>query len=314
MVTTKDKMKNSGSKVFIEKVGDIASYEGIKKTMFLMLDQFKENYELKLSANSKVLIKLNLCLLKGPETGATVDPRVAKALVEWLLKNYNLEKIYLAEADATHLSADMAFKILGWSDLFADIQKVELFNLSRDDTVLVKGKYINDLRMSRTMMDSDFLISLAKLKTHIQEKITGIMKNQFGAIPYKYKIIYHPKLTGAIYDATAARVPDLCIIDGLISMEGNGPTNGIPRRTKLLISSNDAISVDHLCAKMMGFKPMSVPHLRLAVKHKLGDVDYEIVGTPPNPLNLKFRFLPKWKELLKKAIGIMQVRTINEET
>ncbi len=314
MVTTKDKLKNSGSKVFIEKVGDIASYEGIKKTMFLMLDQLKENYGLELSADATVLIKLNLCLLKGPETGATVDPRVAKALVEWLIDNYGLAKIYLAEADATHLGADMAFKILGWEDLFADIKKVELYNLSSGDTVPVKGKYIKDMRMSRTMMDCEFLISLGKLKTHIQEKITGIMKNQFGAIPYKYKIIYHPQLTEAIYDATAARVPDLCIIDGLISMEGNGPTNGIPRRTKLLISSNDPVSIDHLCAKIMGFKPMSVPHLRLALKHQLGNVDYEMVGTPPNPLNLKFRFLPKWKEVLKKAMGIMQRRTINEET
>jgi uncharacterized protein (DUF362 family) len=139
------------------------------------------------------------------------------------------------------------------------------------------------------------------------------MKNQFGAIPDKYKIVYHPRLAEAIYDATAARMPDLCVVDGLVAMEGNGPTNGIPRRTRLLIASNDPVSMDHYCAKTMGFNPMSVPHLKLAVKHGLGSVDYEVSGSPPNPSNLKFKFLPKWKEIVKKSIGLVQGKTINEE-
>jgi uncharacterized protein (DUF362 family) len=304
-------MKNNSSRVCVGKVRDISSYQEIKRTLSSILDQTGEN--LNLRPGAEVLIKLNLCLLKGPETGATVDPRVAKALVEWLLEDYDLEKIYLAEADATHLGADMAFRILGWHDLFAGIQKVELLNLSRDDTVLVHGKYINDFRISKSMGDVDFLISLAKLKTHTQQKITCVMKNQFGAIPDKYKIVYHPRLAEAIYDATAARMPDLCVVDGLVAMEGNGPTNGIPRRTRLLIASNDPVSMDHYCAKTMGFNPMSVPHLKLAVKHGLGSVDYEVSGSPPNPSNLKFKFLPKWKEIVKKSIGLVQGKTINEE-
>ena len=168
--------------------------------------------------------------------------------------------------------------------------------------------------MSKTMMEVDALVSLAKLKTHTQQKITGIMKNQFGAIPYKYKIVYHPRLAEAIYDATAARFPDLCMIDGLIAMEGNGPTNGIPRRTKLLLASNDAYSMDHFCARIMGFKPMSIPHLKLASADGLGGHEYKVSGVSAETLNLRFKFLPKWKELIKKGIGMMQQgERINEE-
>jgi len=303
-------MKQNTSRVFIERVEDILSYAEIKKILYGILDHMKDDINLLTGAN--ILIKLNLCLLKGTETGATVDPRVAKVLVEWLLENCNPRKIYLCEADATHLGADMAFRALGWHGIFHGLSKVEFLNLSQDDVIPVKGQYLN-LKMSKKMMEAGFLISLAKLKTHTLQKITCIMKNQFGAIPYKYKITYHPKLAQAIYDATAARVPDLSIIDGLIAMEGNGPTNGIPKETKLLIASNDPVSIDHFCAKLMGFRPMSVPHLRIAIHRGLGSSDYEVFGNPPNPSNLKFKFLPKWKEILKKGIALTQKGTINEE-
>lgn len=304
-------MKPERSKVWIEKVENIFSYDEIKKVLFGILDNFRDVVDAK--PKTTTLIKVNLCLLKGPETGATVDPRVVRALVEWLISNYDFKKIYLAEADATHLDAEMAFKILGWRELFRDMAQVDFFNLSKDEKVSVPGCYIRNLEMSRKMMETDLSISFAKLKTHTQQKITCIMKNQFGAIPHKYKIIYHPKLAETIYDATAARVPDLCIIDGLISMEGNGPTNGIPRRTKLLLASNDPISMDHCCARIMGFNPSSVPHLKLAANNGLGSTHYEICGTPPDPLNLRFKFLPKWKEIVKKGIGMVQKGTINEE-
>lgn len=297
-------MKQNGSRVWIEKVENIFSYDEIRRVLFSVLDNFKNDLNPKPKINT--LIKLNLCLLKGPETGATVDPRVVRALVEWLIHNYGFKKIYLAEADATHLNAEMAFKILGWYEFFRDLTQVEFFNLSKDEKVSVHGRYIEKLEMSKTMMEADLLISLAKLKTHTKQKITCVMKNQFGAIPYKYKIIYHPKLAQAIYDATSARIPDLSIVDGLIAMEGNGPTNGIPRRSKLLLASNDPVSMDHACARIMGFNPLNVPHLKLAASNGLGSMQYEICGTPPDPLNLRFKFLPKWKEFVKKGIGMIQ--------
>lgn len=304
-------MLPGNSIVSIGRIENIFSYDEITRGLFSVLDNLKTSIHL--SSQATVLIKLNLCLLKGPETGATVDPYVAKALVEWLLDHYDPGIIYLAEADATHLGANMAFKILGWHDVFKNVPRVKLFNLSEDETVNATGHYLKDFKMSKTMLEVDYLISLAKLKTHTQQKITCIMKNQFGSIPHKYKIIYHPRLTEAIYDATAARLPDLNIIDGLVSMEGNGPTNGIPRRTKLLLASNDPVAMDYCCARLMGFNPMSVPHLKLACERKLGNTVYDIIGNPPDPFNLRFKFLPKWKEIIKKCIGLMQKETVNEE-
>lgn len=297
------------SRVCVERVRNVYCDEELKDALYSALDRLKD--DLIVPQRAVVLIKLNLCLLKGPETGATVDPRVARGLIEWLLSNYSIEKIYLAEADATHLGADMAFRVLGWYDHFKDMERVELFNLSKDETVAIPCQHLGELQMSKTMMEADLLVSLGKLKTHTQQKITCILKNQFGSIPYKYKIIYHPRLAEAICDAAAVRLPDLSVIDGLIAMEGNGPTNGIPKRTKLLMAANDPVAMDHFCAGLMGFKPLTVPHLKLAIETGLGNADYQVLGTALVPANLRFRFLPEWKRVIKTGIEFMKRGIMN---
>lgn len=301
--------------VVIDKVKDINSKEEIGNTFFKILDYFKPI--IKIPRNATIVIKVNLCLLIGPETGGTVDPVIAKLLCRWFLEHYDIKKIYLAEADATHLDANMAFKVLGWKNLTDEMEKVSFLNLTEDAQVNVQPEgatYLKRLNMSKSLMNADLLVSLAKLKTHTKQKITCIMKNQFGSISHKYKITYHPRLAEAICDATAARIPDLCIVDGLIAMEGNGPTNGFPKRTKLLLASNNPVAMDHFCARLMGFRPMSIPHLRLGVRRELGSTDYKVLGDPPNPLNLRFKFVPKWKTAVKKCIGLIQNGAVNEET
>ena len=104
--------------VTVKRVSDIYSYDSIREATWSLLENLKD--KIKMPERATVLIKVNLCLLMGPETGATVDPRVARAIIEWFKLNYNIEKFIIAEADATHLSADMAFKALGWRKFFKE--------------------------------------------------------------------------------------------------------------------------------------------------------------------------------------------------
>ena len=152
----------SESLVCLERVNDIFSYREIRESVEKILDPVANRITVR--NGGSILIKVNLCLLKGPETGATVDPIVAKALVDWLTHRYDTHQIIIAEADATHLSADMAFRILGWEDYFQGHENVSLLNLSQDEIVKPEGS--GGLGFSRTMMEADILISLAKLKTH----------------------------------------------------------------------------------------------------------------------------------------------------
>jgi len=289
------------SSVVLKKVASLHDYASVRDGVNALLDDQKGN--LIVPGDATVLIKVNLCLLLGPETGATVDPRVALAIIEWLKANYRIRKVYIAEADATQLSADMAFKGLGWKQFFQERDpEVAFCNLSTDTRVPAPTCYGSSIAMSDKYMNSDLMISLAKLKTHSLQQITCTMKNLFGALPEKYKVKYHPRLTQAICEFASARKPHLSIIDGLVGMDGKGPVNGVPKVCGILIAGNDMVATDHFCATVMGFRPKSVPYIAEALRLKLGSADYDVRGDSLGQDNLHFKLMPTWEYYLRKIV------------
>ncbi|MBA7538309.1 hypothetical protein ES705_30584 [subsurface metagenome] len=296
--------------VGIAKVKHPQNKSEIKSELFNLLDQVKKRGKIKIPPKASIMIKPNICLVRGYETGATVDPFIVKCLVDWLLQNYDIETVTIGEADATELNVEVAFKVLGWEDTFNQYSNVKLLNLTKDDYVDVdlNGLYFKNLKMSKSYMESDLLISVGKLKTHTMTEITCILKNQYGANPIKNKAQYHPHLDEVICDLNKARLPDLCLVDGIIAMEGAGPVSGAPNPIGLLIAGNDAVATDHACARIMGFNPNKISHLKLAVKQKLGSTDYEVFGERIEDVRTKFEFVPLWKRL---AVAIYQNKFIN---
>jgi uncharacterized protein (DUF362 family) len=294
--------------VGITQTANVDSHSAIREALYELLELLRPALPM-LSARARVLIKTNLCLIKGYETGATVDPFVVRCLAEWLLDQYDPAEIIIAEADATHLSADVAFKVLGWHKIFDNLPRTRLLNLSTDDLVDVPidGLHFKTLRMSRTYMETDCLISFAKLKTHTLQRISCTMKNLFGAWPEKIKITYHPYLTEVICDLTKVRIPDLCLIDGIIAHEGAGPVDGLPKPIGLLLGGTQPIGTDHACARVMGVDPRQVPHLHLALQHGLGKADYAVIGRSIESVRTRFEFMPAWIRgwyaLKKRLVG-----------
>jgi len=309
-----ESLNNEGSKVKKKaaiaamKVGDVKNENEIRRTMYALLNTMAPLVRLR--KGWTVLIKVNLCLLIGPETGGTVDPLLVECLVDWLQERYKIKECIIAESDATHLSADLAFQVLGWHERFSDKSGCHLLNLSKDEIieVSVNGLHFRQLRMAKTYMEADYLISFGKMKTHVEQKMSCIMKNQFGANPYRYKIKYHPFLKEAIYDMNKVRMPDFCLLDGLIGMERKGPVYGVPKIMGLLIAGTDAVATDVFCAQMMGIKPRRVPYLYLAMKKGLGTRDFDLL-TPPLAKNLyRFASMPWYTALAKRVVSLLQPR------
>lgn len=289
-------MTQPNARIGISSVDDIDDDDLVRNKMFELLDMFQGF--IILPKNARIIVKVNLCLLLGCETGATVDPRLVKYLAEWFLNNYSISEIVIAESDATALNADLAYYGLGWNLILGDIPKLRYLNLSKDELVKIKidGLLFKELEMSKTFMEADYLISFAKLKTHSMQVMSGIMKNQFGALPEKLKVVYHPKLKEAICDLVRVRPPDFCLVDGLIAQEGPGPVSGIPRVMKLIIAGTDHLATDHVCARLMGKNPLHVPHLKLAGQHNLGTSSYEIVGCCVKDVAKNFQSIPQWRQ------------------
>ncbi len=62
-------------------------------------------------------------------------------------------------------------------------------------------------------------------------------------------------------------------------MEGNGPVIGNPLQLNLLVAGKNCVSVDSVCARIMGYPPESIPHIRLSQEYgpiALGEID--VVG------------------------------------
>jgi uncharacterized protein (DUF362 family) len=62
-------------------------------------------------------------------------------------------------------------------------------------------------------------------------------------------------------DLPASRKKYLTIVDGIVAGEGNGPEAPKPKKTGVLIAGSNAVAVDAVCAKVMGFDWQKIPSI-----------------------------------------------------
>jgi uncharacterized protein (DUF362 family) len=110
---------------------------------------------------------------------------------------------------------------------------------------------------------------MPKIKTHHWSGVTLAMKNMFGIVPgVKYgwpKNILHWKgIQESILDLCATVPIHFVIADGVVAMEGNGPLNGTPRPLGRIVLADDPVAADATCARLMGFDPTRIRHIREA--------------------------------------------------
>src|SRR5580700_5673850 len=125
---------------------------------------------------------------------------------------------------------------------------------------------LNELYLPKTALGVDFLVSMPKLKTHHWAGVTLSLKNMFGIVPgscygWPKNVLHWAGIDRAILDINAAARPDFAIVDGIVGMEGNGPIQGTPKDSGVLIFGNDPVAVDATCCRVMGLVPERVKYL-----------------------------------------------------
>lgn len=164
--------------------------------------------------------------------------------------------------------------------------------------------------LAKPIFDADVVINLPKLKSHSAAIYTGAIKNVFGCIPGLRKAKYHkiapdPMDFGEIIaDIHQAGKFNLHIMDGIIAMQGEGPTAGdVYLGNKILISS-DPLALDAVATKMLGMEIDDVPILVTAQKRNIGqgrlknitiDGDYDTIPKLEN-----FKFPKRYKSRKKR--------------
>ena len=263
-------MKAASSDVYVMRIID-----GIKDAMSRLCSSLE--FPTKLSS---VVIKLNLCDYRRPETGAVSDPEVVDALLGWIRSKYPTCDIALVETDASTARADVLFRWLGFDSL-AEKHGARTINLAKGKWISkqIPGYLFDSAEVPAIVEDADLLITHPKLKTHSLTKFTCGLKNMYGCFRPTLKTKYHPVIDKLISDINLAMPADLSIVDANICHEGiAGPASGNPKRLGLLVGGSDIVAVDAFCARLAGFSPASIPHIRNAFAKGLGNLDYRIQG------------------------------------
>jgi uncharacterized protein (DUF362 family) len=80
----------------------------------------------------------------------------------------------------------------------------------------------------------------------------------------------HEDLHSFIY-AMALEIPiDLAIVSLNPAMVGTGPSKGVPVHTGMVVAGMDAVAVDTICARLLGFRPQAVNYLFRLIKEGIG--------------------------------------------
>jgi len=261
---------------------------------------------LEVSDGERFAIKPNLCVQSKPETGATTDVRIVQALVNYLKKRRKCT-ISIVESDTHARDCNEVFSRLGYSDL-ERTPTVRLVNLSSDKMVATdfKGHYFKEMEIPQTMSSCDFFITVAKLKTSVVQRMSGACKNQFGCLSVREKRLYHPFLSEVLFDLNTLFKPHLCVIDGIVGMDGRGPTDGFPKTMDILLFGRNPVAVDAVLCHIMEIDPFEVPYLRYAFENGLGEIRLEnidLAGEPLEKVRNRFTFVPE-KAYTKMELGL----------
>ena len=229
----------------------------------------------------RVLLKPNLI---DYQAGLSINTDVAvieAAIV--LLKNLGAGAITVGESSGNRRDSRWVLEKSGVGKMLErhGVPFVDL-NYDRVKEVPLKTNYgdLGKLYLPQTVLEAEMLISLPKMKCHHWTGVTLAMKNMFGTVPgvvygWPKNILHWRNLHRIIVDLNATLPSHLCLLDGVVGMEGNGPLHGPTKKSGLLLLSNNALAADVAGLLLMGFNPHRLGYIQHAFKAKLGEIELE---------------------------------------
>ncbi|MBL7107716.1 MAG: DUF362 domain-containing protein [Candidatus Cloacimonetes bacterium] len=245
------------------------SYE-IKKLKEHFIEIFFESNSLKkIKSLESVLLKPNLLGPYSPQKGVTTHPIFVSALIE-ILKDFNI-KISLMDNPGGVNKYEKVLEKCGYTNLKKKYG-IKIFNLTETGIYKIgkNPKYV----VSKPFLDCQAIINLPKLKTHTFTLMTCAIKNFYGIIPGLAKANYHrlfpnPTKFAAVILNTYSLVKEKIVfnlMDGIIGMDGSGPSSGNPKNFGVILGSKDAIALDICAANLLGFNFKKIPIIYLSAK------------------------------------------------
>jgi len=234
--------------------------------------------------NERILLKPNLLVGRPPDRAVTTHPSVFRA-VACAFQSAGARLTYGDSPGFGRPSS--AARRSGIAEVAQELA-IPLAEFSEGKEVpFPDGALVKRFVIAHGALASDGIVSLPKLKTHGLTRMTGAVKNQFGCVPGTLKAEFHARLPNVelfsrmLVDLNRLLRPRLFVLDGIVSMEGNGPQGGTPRPMNVVLISEDPVALDAVACAIIGLDPGLVPTIVHGARGGLGRADrISIVGDP----------------------------------
>ncbi|MDH4196473.1 MAG: DUF362 domain-containing protein [Candidatus Aminicenantes bacterium] len=287
--------------------------EDRREIVFESLRLIEDDVRAAVERKKRILIKPNMSVDKNPLAVTHVD--AVRAALDFLRPRCQ-KPIVVAESGVLNTAA--GFRNNGYLALEKEY-KVKVVDLNADP--VCESWYVagNDnipraVRIYSPFVDPDVcVISLARMKTHDTVLVTLALKNVLMAAPVNdYRkndkgLLHGPMKSvddimhyNLFHLARHGVWPDLAVIDGFESMEGDGPAWGTPIATRLALASNDPLAADIVGTKIMGFDPGRILYLKAMAEAGMGQGDLakiRVLGAPLDQCRFKFKAHKKMAEI-----------------
>jgi len=263
--------------------------------------------EFKLSIQGlKVLLKPNFV---EPDPGGVLNthPAVVGAVREAFLR-LGAASVRVAEGPGNERDTEAVLETIRLREFLGALPGV-FVDLNLDEVRAVnlrtRASKLRQIYFPRTVLEADFIVSLPKLKTHHWAGVTLSLKNMFGIVPgscygWPKNVLHWAGITNSILDINSTVRPDFAIVDGIVGMDGNGPIQGTPKPSEVLILGDDPVAVDATAARVMGLAPERIDYLAKAgaLLGHLGPEKIRQLGESLESVRTPFAVLPAFRKLI----------------
>ena len=226
------------------------------------------------SPEEKILLKPNMLRSKKIESGCTTHPAVFEGVIR-LLEEAQCTKLTYGDSPGLGSPEKVASEV-GLA-AGAEAHGIPQGVFDRGQTVAYPdGEVTKRFELAQSVIETDALISLCKMKTHGLTRITGAVKNQLGCVYGFNKGASHARFPNSLQfsrmlvDLNQCIAPRLFIMDGITAMEGNGPASGTPVKMNCLLISDDPVALDATFARLVDLDPSFVPTITAGEEMGLG--------------------------------------------
>lgn len=243
------------------------------------------------ASGARVLLKPNAGRLASPASGIDTHPEVVAAAIDAFREVGAI--VSVGDSPIAGVRSLEALEMCGIAEAGRrrGVRLIDLDLRSPTIVALPLARVLTQIKVCADVLEHDLVVSIPVMKTHMHTGVTLAVKNMKGCLWRRSKTELHMldpiedcpdrPLDIAIADMAAVLRPHLAIVDGIVGLEGLGPSAGSKKALGAVVVSADAFAADSVSCTLMGYDASEVAHLRLGAERWLGEIRLAMLRISP---------------------------------